>query len=173
MTTTPSSIGRQGTYAGPVSRLCALVLDVVIAWYSLIFLGAGITFAVRVTTNRTVSISHLRITTAIAVVIWFAFYFTYQWALSGKTLGMAILGLRVVSFDGGPLTKRAALLRTIALPISILTLGSFGIVFTRRHRGLHDAIARTCVVYDWDARAARLRWLATRNTENQSNEPLA
>ena len=25
---------------------------------------------------------------------------------------------------------------------------------------LHDRIARTAVVYSWDARAARLRWLA-------------
>jgi hypothetical protein len=30
----------------------------------------------------------------------------------------------------------------------------------REHRALHDLIAGTAVVYSWDARAARLRFLA-------------
>jgi phage shock protein PspC (stress-responsive transcriptional regulator) len=30
----------------------------------------------------------------------------------------------------------------------------------REHRALHDVIAGTAVVYGWDARAARLRFLA-------------
>ena len=30
----------------------------------------------------------------------------------------------------------------------------------REHRALHDLIAGTAVVYAWDARAARLRFLA-------------
>ncbi|MCW2907826.1 MAG: hypothetical protein JWL68_2615, partial [Actinomycetia bacterium] len=30
----------------------------------------------------------------------------------------------------------------------------------REHRALHDLIAGSCVIYAWDARAARLRFLA-------------
>jgi hypothetical protein len=30
----------------------------------------------------------------------------------------------------------------------------------REHRALHDLIAGTAVIYSWDARAARLRFLA-------------
>jgi len=34
------------------------------------------------------------------------------------------------------------------------------VLVQRERRALHDLIARTAVVYSWDARAARLRWLA-------------
>jgi hypothetical protein len=33
-------------------------------------------------------------------------------------------------------------------------------VYQRDRRALNDYIAGTAVVYDWDARAARLRWIA-------------
>jgi len=33
-------------------------------------------------------------------------------------------------------------------------------VYQRNRRALNDYIAGTAVVYDWDARAARLRWIA-------------
>lgn len=54
------------------------------------------------------------------------------------------------------------MLRTLALPLSFLTLGigSVPIITGRRRRALHDKIAGTAVVYSWDARAARLRFLA-------------
>jgi hypothetical protein len=35
-----------------------------------------------------------------------------------------------------------------------------GILVQREHRALHDLIAGTAVIYAWDARAARLRFLA-------------
>jgi hypothetical protein len=33
-------------------------------------------------------------------------------------------------------------------------------VYQHERRALNDFIAGTAVVYDWDARAARLRWMA-------------
>jgi hypothetical protein len=47
-------------------------------------------------------------------------------------------------------------------PLSFLLfgLGFLGILVQREHRALHDLIAGTAVVYSWDARAARLRFLA-------------
>jgi hypothetical protein len=39
-------------------------------------------------------------------------------------------------------------------------LGFLGILVQREHRALHDLIAGTAVIYAWDARAARLRFLA-------------
>ena len=41
-----------------------------------------------------------------------------------------------------------------------LGIGFLGIVYQRDRRALNDFIAGTAVVYDWDARAARLRWIA-------------
>jgi uncharacterized RDD family membrane protein YckC len=98
----------------------------------------------------------------VILVIWLLFYFAYQWSVSGKTLGMAILGVQVVTVDGGPIAVRQAILRTIGLGLCILTLGIgfLGIIFQRERRALDDFVAKTSVVYDWDARAAHLRWLA-------------
>ena len=56
------------------------------------------------------------------------------------------------------------MVRTLAFPLSflLLGLGLTGILFQRDRRALHDVIAGTAVVYAWDARAARLRFLDRR-----------
>ena len=53
------------------------------------------------------------------------------------------------------------MIRTLAFPLSflLLGLGFTGILFQRDRRALHDMIAGTAVVYYWEARAARLRFL--------------
>jgi uncharacterized RDD family membrane protein YckC len=42
----------------------------------------------------------------------------------------------------------------------VLGLGFLGVLFQRERRTLHDLLVGTAVVYAWDARAARLRWMA-------------
>ncbi len=53
-------------------------------------------------------------------------------------------------------------MRALVFPLSFLLLGAgfLGILVQREHRALHDLIAGTAVIYAWDARAARLRFLA-------------
>jgi uncharacterized RDD family membrane protein YckC len=86
----------------------------------------------------------------------------YFWAASGKTPGMVMLGVQVVGQDGSPVGTKRGLVRTLAFPLSflLLGLGFLGILLGRDRRALHDVIAGTTVVYDWDAREARLRSLA-------------
>ena len=55
--------------------------------------------------------------------IWALFYCIYPVAATGRTLGMAIAGLRVVRSDGGPVSWHGAVVRVLALPLSFLTLG--------------------------------------------------
>jgi hypothetical protein len=64
--------------------------------------------------------------------------------------------------DGSDASGRRAVVRTLALPLSflLLGLGFLGIVLGDKRRALHDVIAGTAVVYSWDARAARLRFLS-------------
>jgi hypothetical protein len=52
--------------------------------------------------------------------------------------------------------------RSLTFPLGFLTLGLgfLGILVQREHRALYDLIAGTTVVYAWDARAARFRYLA-------------
>jgi len=82
--------------------------------------------------------------------------------MSGRTLGMAVLGVRVVRADGKPVDPWHGVLRALVFPLSFLLfgLGFLGILVQREHRALHDLIAGTAVIYAWDARAARLRFLA-------------
>jgi uncharacterized RDD family membrane protein YckC len=117
---------------------------------------------VSVVTGSHVSWNKGNIAVAIVFVGWEFVYFAYSWAASGKTFGMAVLGVRVVRADGTAVGPRHAVLRTLAFPLSflLLGLGFLGILVQREHRALHDLIAGTAVVYAWDARAARLRFLA-------------
>ena len=77
---------------------------------------------------------------------------------------MAVVGVRVVRADGSELSTRRAVVRVLALPLSFLLLcfGIVLIVLRGDRRALHDLIAGSAVVYAWDARAARLRFLARR-----------
>jgi hypothetical protein len=72
--------------------------------------------------------------------------------------------LRVVDRDGSDLDAWRGWLRAPALALAIAPfgLGVLGVVFGRENRGLQDVIVGSVVVYDWDARAARLRFLARR-----------
>jgi uncharacterized RDD family membrane protein YckC len=75
---------------------------------------------------------------------------------------MALVGVRVIRDDGTDASGRQAVVRTLALPLSFLLfgLGFAGILLGGRRRALHDVIAGTAVIYSWDARAARLRFLS-------------
>jgi uncharacterized RDD family membrane protein YckC len=157
--------GRQGNYAGAVSRLAAFALDVGAAW-GLYSLGvAAITFAIELATGRNVDIAHYQVPSLVLLVAWTYIYFTFQWGVGGKTIGMAVLGIQVVRRDGQPVGLRQSVLRTLTFPLSvaILGIGFLGIVVDRERRALHDRLAGTAVVYSWDARAARLRWLAVKD----------
>ena len=155
-------VSAQGHYAGSASRLLAFVIDVVVS-AGLFALGLAITsLAVQVVTGQPVDWNRTNIVVAIILGAWEFFYFAYSWAASGRTFGMAVLGVRVVQADGGALGPWRGVLRAVVFPLSFLFfgLGFLGILVQREHRALHDLLAGTAVVYAWDARAARLRFLA-------------
>jgi uncharacterized RDD family membrane protein YckC len=157
------TVGRQGNYAGAVSRLAAFAADVGASWGIYILGAALLNAAVKLVTGHSFTLSNHQLADFIVLTAWEFLYFAYQWAVSGKTLGMAILGLQVVTSQGGPISGRQAVMRTIGLAITLfltLGIGFLGIVYQRDRRALDDFIAGTAVVYDWDARAARLRWIA-------------
>ena len=159
------TVERQGQYAGAVSRLAAIGMDCLASWAIYVVAGALVTFAVELVTTRTFNLTKHTAVAVTALVIWEFAYFSYQWAISGRTIGMAILGIRVESAGGEPIDGRAACIRTLVLPLSIavLFLGCLGVLTNRQRQGWHDRLAGTVVVYAWDARAARLRRLADRN----------
>jgi uncharacterized RDD family membrane protein YckC len=166
MTAPPAAqLGFQGLFAGAVSRLVAYAIDLGVSTGVFTLALAGINFVASLIEGHSVHWSHADIAVTIAYVLWLFLYFAYSWAASGKTFGMAVLGIRVVSADGAAAAPRQAVIRTLAFPLSFLLfgLGFLGIVLQRDRRALHDLIAGTAVIYAWDARAARLRFLARDN----------
>lgn len=152
-----------GHHAGAASRFAAYALDVLLSWAAYMLGLAGVSFAILIVTGRSVD-WHLGGTIAVGVVftVWELTYFGYCWAAAGRTPGMALLGLRVVRADGGTLDPWRGVLRALVFPLSIILcgLGFVGILVQREHRALHDLLAGTAVVYSWDERATRFRFLA-------------
>lgn len=152
-----------GCYAGAASRFSAYAVDVILTWAAFTLGLAGVSFAILIVTGRSVN-WHLGNTLAVGVVFaaWELTYFGYCWATAGRTPGMALLGLRVVRGDGADLDPWRGVLRALVFPLSIIPfgLGFTGILVQRQHRALHDLLAGTAVIYFWDARATRLRFLA-------------
>jgi uncharacterized RDD family membrane protein YckC len=152
----------QSHYAGAVSRFTAYAIDLA-ASTAVFTLGlAVISYGVQIVTGHEVSWNRSSAVVAVLFVGWQFFYFAYSWAVSGRTFGMAVLGIRVVQADGTVLEPGRGVVRALVFPLSFLLcgLGFLGILVQREHRALHDLIAGTAVIYAWDARAARLRFLA-------------
>jgi len=152
----------QGKYSGFASRFTAFAVDVGVSLGVFLLALAAISFAAKVLTGKDITWNKGDIWVIIAYAVWEFVYFAYSWAASGRTAGMALFGVRVVRDDGTHASARRAVVRTLALPLSFLFLGLgfTGILFGDRRRALHDVIAGTAVIYSWDARAARLRFLS-------------
>ncbi len=156
------AVGAQGNYAGSVSRFLAYALDVGASSAVFTLALAGVAFVVQVVTSHQVTWTRSDPLVAALFVAWEFFYFGYSWAVASRTLGMYLLGLRVVRAEGTEITAGQGVLRALVFPLSflLLGLGFLGILVQHERRALHDLIAGTAVVYAWDARAARLRFLA-------------
>ena len=168
MTKTPNvapdrDVRLQGHYAGICTRFVAFLFDLAtVAFVYAVFVKV-VEYLVSTLSGSPFTVTELPVFSWATLIGWAIFYCTYPVAAGGRTFGMAIAGLRVVRRDGSPVGGWRALLRVSALPLSFLTLGiGFLLILLRRdRRALQDLIAGTAVVYGWDARTARLRFLAS------------
>jgi uncharacterized RDD family membrane protein YckC len=145
-----------GNFAGSVSRAAAGMIDigVIVALYTLG--AAGLSILTRVLFGFDLGRGGPWGVAALAV--WAFFYIFVGLLITGRTIGKALIGLRVVRVDGGAPTPRDVFVRTLCLPLSFLIFGiGFLMVLVRRdHRALHDLIAGTSEVYDWGDRQAAM-----------------
>jgi uncharacterized RDD family membrane protein YckC len=157
------AVSAQGNYAGSASRFLAYAVDLGASTVVFTLALAGVAFVIQVVTSHKVTWTQSDPLVAALFVAWQFFYFGYSWAVASRSFGMYVLGLRVVRADGTEIVPRQGVLRALVFPLSflLLGLGFLGILVQHEHRALHDLIAGTTVVYAWDARAARLRFLAS------------
>jgi uncharacterized RDD family membrane protein YckC len=152
----------QGHYAGFVSRSASFVVDLIVLTAIFLAILGAINWAATIVTGRDIAFNRGNLWVVIAYLVWGFIYFAYFWGLNGRTAGGAMFGVQVLTDDGYDLSPGRAALRTLVFPLSflILGLGFLGILLGDQRRALHDVIAGTVVVYSWDARAARLRFLS-------------
>ena len=160
-------MGLQGHYAGICTRFVAFLFDVLVVVFVYTLFANVVQFLVSTLSGDDFKLSDLHVASWLTLTLWAIFYCAYPVAAGGRTFGMAVTGLRVVRPDGSPVGGREALVRVLALPLSFLTLGiGFLLILLRQDsRALQDLIGGTAVVYGWDARAARLRFLVRGGSE--------
>lgn len=168
MTGTDSSpidgAGLLGHHAGAVTRFGAFVIDIVAIWVLFSIGGTVLEYTLSVVLGHQVRLQDAAVVSKVALAAWAFVYFAYPLTASGSTFGMAVLGIRAVRLDGTDLDWRHAVVRVLALPLSFL-LFCFGfllILLRRDRRALHDLIARTAVVYAWNAHTTRVKFLSGR-----------
>ena len=168
LATPPDSL--RGHPAGFVTRYVAFLLDVlVVAFVSFLFftilqvtleffgIDALMTLATqsRETARQTVVLGGAMrwLLTVVGGFLTFGIYSIVAWLLVGKTVGKALMGLRVLGQDGRRLTFGQALIRALSYYISGLALfiGFLWVLVDDRRQAWHDKLARTLVVYEWDA----------------------
>ncbi len=148
-----------GHYAGPVSRLAGFVVDAAIVWVSLLLFLFGLGFVLNFIFQVDLSSSWRQ--TVVGIVLTLLWVFTYLWtslAVAGRTPGMGVSGITVLTREGTAISGRQAFVRTLVFPVSFLAfgLGFLGMFISPTRRTLHDAAAGTIVVYDWGDRPAEM-----------------
>jgi uncharacterized RDD family membrane protein YckC len=146
----------RGHYAGFVSRFFAYAIDILVVSLSVIIIIWVV--------NTTISIFQVEpiidieavslAVTGLLLLLYVSGYYVLFWTLAGQTPGKLLLGLRIVTIDGGQISFSQALRRFAGYLLSaiFLWLGFFWILIDNRRQGWHDKVAGTVVIYNWDAR---------------------
>ncbi len=129
-------------FAGFWIRSAAYLIDIAIVGMP-IAIATGI-WAVAKNQDPLTALLIIYVAIGLAIVV----YFIWMWT-TGATLGMRMLGLRVVDeATGQPVSLGRAALRYLGLIIAIVScyIGLVWAAFDSRKQGLHDKIASTLVI---------------------------
>ncbi|MEA3337196.1 MAG: RDD family protein [Chloroflexota bacterium] len=162
-----SYTGMLGQYAGFVTRLVAFVIDALIVIASISIINGALTlmlgfFGIDVAgcladATQFAGLSLLCWIVNLVIVgvslLFSPVYFIFFWTLAGQTPGKAIMGIRVVRLDGQKVSLWTALVRYIGYFVSFFLagIGFLWVLIDDRRQGFHDKLAKTSVLYAWDA----------------------
>jgi uncharacterized RDD family membrane protein YckC len=151
-----------GHYAGIVTRCGGFLVDVVVIMATFAIGGRLLEYLLGVLLGHQVAFSDSTIQAAVAFGVWAFLVIAVPLAAGGRTIGMSVVGLRVVRADGRPLGRGRAVVRTLVLPLSfaLLGLGLLLIVLRGDRRALHDLLAGSAVVYATQPRPTAVEELA-------------
>ena len=147
---TPAAPQVMGAYAGFASRAVALIIDLAIDTLLLTIIGVIVSLLQEVVRYSAITVTLLGWIQVITSLALLAGYFVFGWMLAGQTVGMALMGVRVVRTNGQFVTLWVAVRRLVGMLISsILFIGYLWVLVDDRRQGFHDKIAGTYVIYAW------------------------
>lgn len=136
--------------AGLVTRALALLIDGAVINGAFFAIAGLLTFvASSLFSEFETSSAPALAVGSVGFVAILSAYLLFFWTLAGQTLGMRLLGIRLIEADRTPrLSRRTAIRRLFGIALSVLTLGlGFLVVLVSdRRRGLHDGLANTEVI---------------------------
>lgn len=150
---------KTGRYAGPLTRLLAVIIDSAVVSFGFTLLVAGLVFVLGLVAPGFEVPDVSGVLYGVALLLFSFMYLWAGYAVFGKTIGKMVVGLRVVGADGRvAMSPRQPLIRVVTYPLSFLFLGLglLGVVFNPHRQAWHDRLARTAVVYDWGSRTATM-----------------
>jgi uncharacterized RDD family membrane protein YckC len=149
VTPTPEGVSLDVALAGLGSRFAALALDTLVQ--SIVFIG--LLFFVSILGQSGSETSGLWISAFFLVsffVIYPGYFIVCEVAFSGRTLGKRVVGIRVVTTEGLPISFWRSLLRTVARLVDYLPglymVGIVCILTSSKNQRLGDMLAGTLVV---------------------------
>ena len=136
------------SYAGMVSRLSALAIDVVVLLVATIVVRLLPSIAWARVIDRNVP-GWLEAAAGTLAIILPWLYFTICWWMNGQTLGDLLIGVSVRHQDGRDISLfRAAIRALVGLTVAPLwLLGLLYMLWDSRRRALHDLVFGTVVPY--------------------------
>lgn len=168
------AVAVQGRYAGIFSRSVSIFIDcacltlsfamgvLIVQLYWILFVG-DIRGDLRATVNKDsvwALLNREYLWAFILYCIYWYFYFFMSTVLTGQTIGMGLVGIKLADAKSGlEISTFQALIRTLLLPISATFIPALNIVAVIRkdERMLHDILSGTGCLYRWNARMARVR----------------
>lgn len=143
----------QGEHAGLVTRLLANAVDALVCAAALLVAYALFNVAKLIVNPRSFHLSAASVFfDVVTAMLVFTVYAATSWAVTGRTYGCHVMGLRVVGRGGGRVRPVVAFLRavlSVAVPVGLLLCAG-----GRSRRSLADVALRTAVIYDWSPRGA-------------------
>jgi len=141
----------QGRPAGIVTRLAATVLDMLVVGVVLLAGYLALAGILLMLDPRGYQLPNAGLLLSLTAALMVTFvYLAAAWAVSGRSYGDLVLGLRVQRRDGRPLGLVGAVARSAACVV--FPIGLLWVVVSRRNRSLQDLLLGTRVVYDWQPR---------------------
>jgi uncharacterized RDD family membrane protein YckC len=135
-------------YAGLVSRLAALVIDIAVVCLVVAAVRLLPPLAWEQIFQRPVP-GWLTGSCAVIAALLPWLYFTTSWWLATQTIGDLVIGIRVLRLDGGGLSlPHSAIRAAVGLAFAPLwMIGLLLVLWDSRRRAVHDYLLRTVVRY--------------------------